>query len=602
MAPTCGPLRPVVLAWLVLTVYQATAAAASLQPAPPGGAYDYDLFVIGGGSGGIACAKEAGRLGAKVGLCDFVRPSPRGSKWGLGGTCVNVGCIPKKLMHYAGQLRHVLELDAPAYGFDLSKAEQKNKKKEEDPHRPAPTRVTHSWRALVQGVQNHVRSLNFGYRAALTKARVKYFNSKGSLSGGHEIVLTDAKGRARTVTARHIVLATGGRPHVPDNFEGAEEHAITSDDLFSLDSPPGRTLVIGGGYVALECAGFLASLGYETSVMLRSIPLRGFDAECAELVLNSVGETGAGATILRSAVPRRVERDATTGRLRVFWRRTVAADDGEEAGSGETTAIDEEGEFDTVLVATGRRPESAALNLPSVGLDVRADGKLETHHETSAVAHVHAIGDLASEAPNGRPELTPVAAKAGVLLARRLCGAADAAGAAANAAGAAGAAGEAEWAAAAAAAAAAADAAAVERAGLDPLHVATAVFSPLEYACVGLSEEDARAALGDERLEAYHLRYAPLEWSLVGGRVHGGAPPCLVKVLCDREEGERIVGLHLVGEHAAEIMQGFALAIRLGATKSDLDATIGIHPSSAEELVHVSVTKRSGEDAAKAGC
>ena len=258
----------------------------------------------------------------------------------------------------------------------------------------------------------------------------------------------------------------------------------------------------------------------------------------------------------------------------------------------------EEGEFDTVLVATGRRAESALLNLTSVGLTVGTDGKLETHHETTRVEHVHAIGDLASESPHGRPELTPVAAKAGVLLARRLCGELG------HGTAGAGRENEGKGTATEADAARAAAMAWQARKGLDPRYVATAVFSPLEYACVGYSEEEALAELGEDRLEIYHLKYTPLEWNLVGGRKQaaGGGNPCLVKVLCDLEDAERIVGLHLVGEHAAEVMQGFALALRLGATKSDLDATIGIHPSGAEELVKVEVTKRSGEDADRAGC
>ena len=510
--------------------------------------YDFDVFVIGGGSGGLACAKEAASLGATVGICDFVRASPRGSTWGLGGTCVNVGCIPKKLMHHAGQLRDVLELDAPAYGYDLDGSKDA---------------IQHDWPTLVGAVQNHVRSLNFGHRSDLMKKGVKYFNAKGALGGGHDVRLVNDKGVEKVVSARHIVLATGGRPYVPESFEGAAELAITSDDLFGLREAPGKTLVVGGGYVALECAGLLAGLGHDVSLLVRSVPLRGFDAQCAELVLGSVG--AAGAKVVRGATPVRATR-ADSGRLAVTWTQP------REGGSGRRAAEEVSDEFDTILVATGRVPETAELNLGAVGLAPREkDGKIETAHETTAVPHVHAIGDLASEAPDGRPELTPVAIKAGVVLARRLCGVESAAVSA-------------------------------ERAGLSPADTPTAVFTPLEYACVGMSEEDARAALGDERLEVYHLEYVPLEWEVVARRKDGHGGRCLVKLLCDRDADERIVGMHLVGDHAAEVMQGFALALRLGATKADVDATIGIHPCVAENVVGVKVTKRSGEDPAKTAC
>ena len=214
-----------------------------------------------------------------------------------------------------------------------------------------------------------------------------------------------------------------------------------------------------------RCAGFLASLGYDVSVMIRSVPLRGFDTQCAELVLQSV--EAEGARVLRGASPLSARTMGSSGRVAVRWRTL----DEEDA----------EGEFDTLLVATGRTAETAALNLEAVGLAAGDDGKLATTHETTAVPHVHAIGDMASEAPDGRPELTPVAIRQGVLLARRLC--AEATGGAAEAI------------------------AALymrERAGLETHAIPTAIFTPLEYACVGMSEEEARMALGDEHLEVYH--------------------------------------------------------------------------------------------------
>lgn len=362
MSATCTALRHHRTHLLLIVLLSPLQSTATATTAPAiSSRYDYDVFVIGGGSGGLACAKEAAALGATVGLCDYVRPSPRGTSWGLGGTCVNVGCIPKKLMHRAGQLKRILREDAPAYGHGPALA--------------ADGGGSHDWPALVRAVQRHVKSLNFGYRAALSEAGARYFNARGSLVGGHVIALTGADGKVQHVSAKHIVLAVGGRPHVPDSFSGAAERIVTSDDLFQLKTPPGKTLVVGGGYVALECAGFLASLGHEVSVMIRSVPLRGFDEQCAALVLDSVAEEGA--TILRGATPLDASPLDATGsesaagsglgarRTRVRWRQEVPAS---EDDSGAPTYEELSDDFDTVLVATGRHPETGSLNLESVGL------------------------------------------------------------------------------------------------------------------------------------------------------------------------------------------------------------------------------------------
>jgi len=334
---------------------------------------------------------------------------------------------------------------------------------------------------------------------------------------------------------------------MPDSFRGAAELCLSSDDLFSLDKPPGKTLVVGGSYVALECAGFLHGLGYNVTLLMRSIPLRGFDRDCSERVLGHMAE--AGTRVLQHCLP--ASASATPdGRIRVSWRRVG---EGEEAGG------DEAEEFDTVLVAAGRLPETTALNLRAAGVAMRSDGKVATQDEVSSVPHIFCIGDAAGEAPSGRPELTPVAIRAGQLLARRLYGGGS------------------------------------ER--LDCSNVPTVVFTPLEYGCVGLSEEAARARLG-EALEVYHTEYAPLEQLALG------SPPsrCYAKLLVDTSDGERVVGVHIVGDGAGEIVQGFAVALRCGATKADFDRTIGVHPTSSEELVSLRVTKSSGEAAVKAGC
>lgn len=193
--------------------------------------YQYDLFVIGGGSGGLASSKEAAELGAKVGLADFVVPTPIGTKWGLGGTCVNVGCIPKKMMHFAANLYENLDqYENVGYPHKLSKG--------------------HDWDTLVQKVQMYIKKLNFGYRTALSKKEVEYHNKLATLIDVHTIELTDAKGNKSKVTADKILIAVGGRPNYGD-YENAKELCITSDDIFALKKNPGKVLVVGASYIAL---------------------------------------------------------------------------------------------------------------------------------------------------------------------------------------------------------------------------------------------------------------------------------------------------------------------------------------------------------------
>ncbi|KAG7263254.1 hypothetical protein CRUP_004748, partial [Coryphaenoides rupestris] len=275
------------------------------------GKYDYDLVVIGGGSGGLACSKEAAQLGQKVAVLDYVEPSAQGTKWGLGGTCVNVGCIPKKLMHQAALLGTAVK-DARKYGWKI-----------QDP-------VSHDWATMAAAVQNHVKSLNWGYR-------VKYLNVKGTLVDRHTIRGTTASGKEALMTAKNIVIATGGRPKFPTHIPGAMEHGITSDDIFWLKEAPGKTLVVGASYVALECAGFLTGVGQDTTVMVRSIPLRGFDQQMAGLVTDYM--QAYGTRFSQGCVPQRVDK-LPSGLLQVTWTNP-------QTGGQETDC------FDSVLWAVG---------------------------------------------------------------------------------------------------------------------------------------------------------------------------------------------------------------------------------------------------------
>ncbi|KAL4669336.1 hypothetical protein H8959_007890 [Pygathrix nigripes] len=244
-------------------------------------AYDYDLIIVGGGSGGLSCAKEAAILGKKVMVLDFVVPSPQGTSWGLGGTCVNVGCIPKKLMHQAALLGQAL-CDSRKFGWEYDQ------------------QVKHNWETMTKAIQNHISSLNWGYRLSLREKAVAYVNSYGEFVEHHKIKATNKKGQETYYTAAQFVISTGERPRYL-GIQGDKEYCITSDDLFSLPYCPGKTLVVGASYVALECAGFLAGFGLDVTVMVRSILLRGFDQEMAEKVGSYMEQHGV--KFLRKFIP-----------------------------------------------------------------------------------------------------------------------------------------------------------------------------------------------------------------------------------------------------------------------------------------------------------
>ncbi|KAH7959366.1 hypothetical protein HPB49_010539 [Dermacentor silvarum] len=420
------------------------------------GQKSYDLIVIGGGSGGLACAKEAQACGMKVAVLDAVSPSPRGSRWGLGGTCVNVGCIPKKLFHQAALLGEALK-DAPLYGWQLPGQVSTGQDS------GAKSRQNHDWATLRNAVQAHVRSLNWGHRVQLNKKKVDYYNAHGRFLEHQKIVAQAPDGKEEILVANKFVIAVGGRPIIPTDIHGLSDHAITSDDIFSLENPPGKTLVIGASYVALECAGFLNGLGYDTSVMVRSICLRGFDQQMAKLVTDHM--TLEGTKFLWKCLPK-----------------------------------------------------------------------------------------------EGKPELTPVAIHAGKLLARRLAG--------------------------------------VSSEYMDYNSVPTTVFTPLEYGCVGISEEHAIETVGKENIDVLHAFYKPLEYTVP----QRDASHCYIKAIVKLSEPQTVLGLHMTGPHAGEVIQGFAAAFKCGMTRQTLEQTIGIHPTVAEEVVKLWITKQSGEDPQVTGC
>ncbi|XP_067134053.1 thioredoxin reductase 1, cytoplasmic-like [Centruroides vittatus] len=485
--------------------------------------YDFDLVIVGGGSGGISAAKTASALGKRVAVLDFVKPSPIGTSWGLGGTCVNVGCIPKKLMHQAAILGQSIK-DARHYGWEVPD-------------------VKHNWEAMKNAIQDHIHSLNWKYRVALRENGAKYINGYGQFVSPHKLQVTDKRGKETFITTDKVIIATGERPRYPD-CPGAKEYGITSDDLFSLSYCPGRTLVIGASYVALECAGFLHGIGLDVTVMVRSILLRGFDQEMA----NRIGDymEKEGIKFIRKCIPEKIEclENGQPGRLKVTGKMVETSEE----------VVDE---YNTVIFAIGRNACTTDIGLENVGVNINPKNfKIPAINEQTNIPNIYAIGDVLE----GKPELTPVAIEAGMLLAKRMFSGSNI--------------------------------------QCDYINVPTTVFTPLEYGCVGYSEEAAIEKFGRDNIEVYHTLYTPLEWEIA----HREQVACYAKIICLRNENEKIVGFHYLGPNAGEVTQGFAVAIKKGTTKEELDATIGIHPTCAELFTTLKTTKSSGAELSMKGC
>eukprot|EP00939_MAST-03C_sp_MAST-3C-sp1_P001821 g1821.t1 len=495
-------------------------------------AFDYDVIVVGGGSGGLACAKTLGDIGARTAVLDFVKPSTFGkTTWGLGGTCVNVGCIPKKMMHTAALLGEARK-DQEAFGWPKFQGK-------------------HSWEKMVGGINKKIQSMNRGYESQLRHKRVDYYNALGSFVDKNTLRLTYGDGRTENKTAKYFVVAVGGRP--TQLYCEGKEHAITSDDIFWRKKSPGKTLCVGASYVALECAGFLTGIGLDTTVMVRSIPLRGYDLEIANRIVSYMEKSHT--KFIRSATPSKIEKLAN-GRLKVTYApnpyKTVPGrEDYHTRPKGSAGSI----EVDTVLAAIGRTPDTAGLNLGAAGVKTTKKGEIPTDDaDRTNVANIFAIGDVAV----GRPELTPVAIQAGKMLARRLTGQSTRL--------------------------------------MDYARVATTVFTPIEYGCVGEPEDSFLKrtttgaydpdpsktfqyyTLGSE-VSVYRAEFTPLEWYLTPDRKK--QPKCYMKVIVDNNDG-RLRGIHYLGPNAGEIMQFASLAVRCGATFDELYDTVGIHPTCAE--------------------
>lgn len=442
----------------------------------------FDYLVIGGGSGGIASARRAAEYGARVAVFEDGR---------LGGTCVNVGCVPKKVMWTTASMAESLH-DAAGYGFTTGE-------------------VSFNWSHIKQRRDAYVARLNGIYARNLDNSKVETITHRASLVNGNTIVADGQR-----YEAPHIMIATGGAPTIPD-IEGAEL-GITSDGFFDLEDLPQRTVIVGAGYIAAEFAGVLQTLGSQVSLILRKdTVLREFDNDLKETVMASMVESGMDIKT-RTQVSA-IQRDAD--------KLKVSLDTGEQLT-----------EVDTLIWAIGRRPLSDGLGLETAGVKTDQRGFIETDSfQNTSAPGIYAVGDV-----TGRAALTPVAIAAGRQLSNRLFD------------------GQTE-------------------AKLDYDDIPTAIFTHPPIGTVGLSEQAAREKYGDDAVRVYRSSFVNMYYAVLERKA-----TTVCKLICHGDD-ERVVGVHMVGDAADEVIQGFSVAVRMGATKADFDRTVAIHPTAAEELV-----------------
>jgi glutathione reductase (NADPH) len=446
------------------------------------GKADFDLIVVGGGSGGLACAQRASEHGARALVIESGR---------LGGTCVNVGCVPKKVMWNAAEIAHALR-DASGYGFTAGSP-------------------SHEWSALKRGRDDYVLKLNEIYAANLARRGVTLVRGRARFMNAHTLAVGDQR-----YVGERIVIATGGRPLVPA-IAGADL-GITSDGFFELPALPARVVLVGSGYIATEFTGIFAALGSKVTLVMRGERLlKSFDAMLGEAALRILREDGV---------------DAVTNCWPVAARATNEGSTELELRDGRTI-----GPFECVVWAIGREANLDDLGLESAGVTRDPYGFVATDaFQATNVPHIFAIGDVA-----GRFPLTPVAIASGRRLADRLYG------------------GE-------------------SGRRLEYTNIPTVIFAHPPIGTVGLTEAQARARHGDA-VRVFTSAFVPMYHALTTRR-----PRAEMKLVTVGDE-ERIVGCHVIGEGADELLQGFAVAMRMGATKRDFDDTVAIHPTVAEELV-----------------
>lgn len=441
--------------------------------------FDFDLFTIGAGSGGVAGSRRAGEYGARVAICEATR---------VGGTCVLRGCVPKKLLVYGASYS---EHFADAAGFGWQVGEPKL-----------------DWAKLIDAKDRELARLEQIYRRLLRDSKVEVIEGRGRLIDAHTVEVGE-----RRYTAKYILIATGGWPELPA-IPGIE-HAITSNEALDLRELPRRVTIVGGGYIGVEFAGIFNAAGSQVTMLLRGDNvLRGFDGEIRDRLAEEMRARGID---IQTEV------------------RVLSIDRRSDGSLSLLLDHDQFHETDAVLFAIGRTPSSQNLGLEAVGVQVRPDGGIvvDDRNRTS-VPNIYAVGDVTH-----RVNLTPVAIAEGRALAETL----------------------------------------FHRKPLilDRANIPTAVFSRPAVATVGLTEEQARERC--EAVEIYCARFRPMKATL-----SGRAERVTVKLVVDKPTGV-VLGAHMVGDDAPEIIQGLAVAIKCGATKRDFDATIGIHPTAAEEFV-----------------
>jgi glutathione reductase (NADPH) len=443
---------------------------------------EYDLIAIGAGSGGLSAAERAAEYGAKTAVIESGR---------LGGTCVNVGCVPKKVMWFGAHLADALR-DMPSYGFDVSLKR-------------------FDWAALVTAREQYIKGINDWYGQYLRDSRINHIAGQARFVDAHTLAVGEQQ-----FCAKHIVIAPGAYPIVP-SIPGAE-HGITSDGFFALNDQPQRVAIVGAGYIAVELAGVLNSLGSEVSMLLRRDHfLANFDVMLRETLMEEMNN--AGVHFITQVNVERVKK-SSQGKLSVHCQGGITIDN-----------------LDCLIWAVGRAPNTQDLNLAATGIEVSEGGYIPTDdYQNTNVPGVYAVGDV-----TGRAQLTPVAIAAARRLSDRLFN---------N----------------------------MPERKLDYTNIPTVMFSHPPIGTVGLTEDEARAVHGDA-VKVYQTGFTAMYHAISAHKQRTA-----MKLVCVGAE-ERIVGCHIIGTGADEMLQGFAVAIKLGARKRDFDNTVAIHPTSAEELV-----------------
>lgn len=616
-----------------------------------GSGYDYDVIIVGGGSGGLAHAKHAKKLNPnlKVAVFDYVTPSKRGTTWKLGGTCVNVGCIPKKLMHHVGQTMESFH-NLTEYGLTLNE------------------NTNFKWEKMVKSINNYIRSLNWSYKKQLTSLGIEYINSYAMFVDDHTIKYTDnncmnideninenidENALSSTITSKYFVIATGGRPNYGD-YLGAEL-CLTSDDLFWLKKHPGKKiLVVGGGYISLECASFLNGMGCDVTVLYRSKLLKEFDEQCVEQVAELMERRGVrfvkGEPIKFSKNNDNID-DNVDDNVDMIRVETLI----------NTQNVDLY--YNNVILAIGRTPCISGFGLNELGINMTKNKIIVNDQDRTNIHNIYAIGDVAAQTAghNFVPELTPVAIKSGIFLAERLFNSSLSQN--------------------------------ELRSKTLPFWIPTTVFTTPEYACVGMSENEADQIYGEDNVEVWSSRFGPIEnlmlhptfkqtsSDMFTGRnlwarrktiakgvywdetcfndadyssvyldndrtkmwkvlyIDEYMMTCVIENNLDRmnvslsqltpagetaeyehqrliksdhlckivtlKDSGKILGIHFVGNNAGDVIQGFALACASNPnlTKTDFDNLIAIHPIVAEEFLVLDVSRSSKKNfLKKEGC